>query len=145
MLQCARGAPLASGEVLFERSHFKEIVMISIALPKRLLTVIISALMLGVAGLLIASDYPTIWFTCGFLPSFEVGEIIGFQPDIASEKNPHNPAELEYHVGDRAIIRLSSSREARGEVERAPATRKIGDRVRVCHDRGHPDQVYIVD
>jgi uncharacterized OB-fold protein len=83
---------------------------------------------------------------CGSPESCVDGTITAMdRGQVLVETNPHNPSAKDYHLGARPRIRLDAEggREVVARVERAPSSRRVGDRVRVFYDRGRPEQVRI--
>jgi hypothetical protein len=86
--------------------------------------------------------------TCGLHSSLTAGTLIQVVPaGVLQERRPDAPNEIEYHVANRPIVRFRS-RDGRtwtvsGGPERAPSSRRVGDKVPVCYDERDPTRARV--
>lgn len=92
--------------------------------------------------------YLSAWINCAIPTAYTSGKIIAFENLPISEPNVHGSTQPDYHLGSRPLIRLEmdgTPRIVKADEEQAPASRRIGDSVRVCFDRRDAERVHIIE
>jgi len=83
---------------------------------------------------------------CGLGATYAEGTIVALPFAVVPETNPHS-TQPDYRPGRTPIIRLDggNGKEIPADPQQGPSSRGIGERVEVCYDPQHPEQVHILN